>query len=123
MKQKARIIFGAGFILAGLFHFINPDFYFPMMPGWFPAPELLNLLAGVVEIILGTGLLIRKYARPASYGVIFLMILFIPVHVYMIQVGGCVSDTVCLPLWAAWVRLVLIHPLLILFALWVGQTK
>ena len=38
--------------------------------------------------MLGAGLLLSKWARPASYGVIALMVLFIPVHVYMIQVGG-----------------------------------
>lgn len=119
MKKAARTIFGVGFILAGLYHFINPEFYYPMMPEWFPGPELLNYAAGLAEVVLGAGLLYRPLARFAAYGIIMLMIAFIPVHVYMIQVGGCVSDAVCLPLWGAWVRLVVLHPMLIAFAWWV----
>ncbi|AXJ02470.1 putative membrane protein [Cyclonatronum proteinivorum] len=121
-QNPFRIFFGAGFIVAGLYHFINPDFYYPMMPGWFPAPSALNLAAGAAEVVLGAGLLMSKYARLASYGIIGLMVLFIPAHVYMIQVGGCVSEAVCLPLWAAWVRLVVLHPLIILAAWWAGRS-
>ncbi len=119
MKFAARLVFGLGFILAGIYHFINPEFYYPMMPGWFPAPEVLNFAAGLAEVVLGAALLFRPWARLAAIGIIVLMVLFIPVHVYMIQVGGCVSDEVCLPLWGAWVRLVVLHPLLIAFTWWV----
>ncbi|MCC5934574.1 MAG: DoxX family membrane protein [Balneolales bacterium] len=122
-QKPFRIFFGAGLIAAGLYHFINPEFYYPMMPPWFPVPELLNLAAGAAEVVLGAGLLLSKWARRASYGVIALMVLFIPVHVYMVQVGGCMSEAVCLPLWAAWVRLIVLHPLIMLAAWWAGQRE
>jgi len=122
MKFLFRLLFGIGLMLAGVYHFIHPEFYLPMMPGWFPMPALLNALAGAAELVLGAALLYRPTARVASYGIVVLMLLFIPVHIYMIQVGGCVSEQVCLPLWAAWVRLLVVHPLIIVAALWAGNT-
>lgn len=112
-KNIGRFVFGFAFIIAGLYHFINPEFYYPMFPPYFTWIEGFNILAGVAEIMFGGGLLFNATRERASYGIIGLMILFIPIHVYMIQAGGCLSEAVCLPLWGAWVRLVIIHPILI----------
>jgi len=112
-------MFGSAFVLAGLYHFINPEFYYPMFPPYFPWIEGLNIMAGIAEIVLGAALFSSKFRRFAAYGIIGLMIVFLPIHIYMIQAGGCLSEAVCLPLWGAWVRLLVIHPILIASAWWV----
>ena len=111
-----RVLMGILFILAGINHFVSPESYFPLIPPYLPNPELLNLLSGALEVIFGAGLLTQKYRRWSAYGIIGLMIVFIPAHVHHIQMDGCVSENICIPLWAAWLRLLIIQPLLILWA-------
>jgi uncharacterized membrane protein len=114
-RRVNRIILASVFILAGLNHFRDPSFYLPLIPPYLPFPELLNTVSGLLEVSLGTLVLFKKYRKAAIWGLISLMILFVPAHVYMIQVGGCISDALCVPEWIAWVRLVVIQPLIIVW--------
>ncbi len=116
MKKALRYFFGLLFVLAGINHFISPEAYLPLIPPYFPEPELINLLSGLLEVLFGAGLLFEKYRRVSAYGIIALMIAFIPAHVYHIQMDGCVSETICIPIWAAWIRLIVLQPFLILWA-------
>ena len=104
------------FIAAGLNHFVNPGFYLPLIPAYFPWKEGINWLSGLLEVMLGFGLLFPKLRDLAAWGIIVLLLLFIPSHVYFIQIGSCVEDGLCVPSWVAWVRLLIIHPLLVLWA-------
>jgi uncharacterized membrane protein len=76
----------------------------------------MNLLAGVAEVVLGLGLHFKATRIWAAWGVIAMLIAFLPVHIYFIQVDSCIENSICLPVWAGWVRLVIIHPLLLLWA-------
>lgn len=116
MKKAFRYLFGILFIIAGINHFINPEAYLPLIPPYFPEPELINLVSGVLEVLFGAGLFFEKYRRASAYGIIALMIAFIPAHVYHIQMDGCVSENICIPVWAAWIRLIVFQPLLIFWA-------
>lgn len=104
------------FVFAGSNHFINPDFYFPLIPDYLPFPSFINYFSGIIEIILGIGLGFRSFQRNAAWGIVILLILFIPSHVYFIQIGSCVQDGLCVPEWVAWFRLLFIHPVLIIWA-------
>jgi len=119
MKKVARIVFAVFFVLAGLNHFINPGFYLPLIPPYLPWHDFLNAASGVLEVLLGVGLFLPAYRKIAAWGIIILMVLFIPAHVHFIQIGSCVPDGLCAPAWVGWVRLVVIQPLLILWAWWV----
>lgn len=122
--RKAGLYLMSGFYLfAGLNHFLNPGFYLPLIPDWLPNPELLNNSSGIAEMLLGAALLYKPSRIPAGWGVIALLAAFIPAHIYFIQMGGCVSDGLCVPGWVAWVRLLLIHPLLIIWAWWCAIKK
>lgn len=116
MKKFLRYLMGILFVMAGINHFIDPAAYYPLIPPYLPQPELLNLMSGVLEVLFGIGLMTEKFRRASAYGIIILMILFIPAHVHHIQMDGCVSENICIPLWAAWVRLIIIQPLIILWA-------
>ncbi|TFV97749.1 hypothetical protein E4S40_03660 [Algoriphagus kandeliae] len=106
------------YFVAGLNHFLNPDFYLPLIPDYFPQKKALNILAGVVEISVSYGLFFNKSRKWAVYGILLMLLAFIPSHVYFIQIGACIPDSLCTPMWVAWGRLILIHPLLVLWA-WV----
>lgn len=108
----------AGFYtLAGVNHFVNPGFYLPLIPDYLPFTDLINTLSGLVEIALGLGLIFITTRRIAALGIAAMLIAFIPSHVFFIQLGSCVDGGLCVPEWLGWARLIVIHPLLILWAL------
>lgn len=121
MKKFLRYLMGALFVLAGINHFINPVWYYPLIPPYLPLPELLNYLSGALEVMLGLGLMTAAYRKISAYGIIMLMIAFIPAHIYHIQMDGCVSDQICIPLWAAWVRLIVLQPLIMVWAYYCSE--
>ena len=85
----------------------------PLIPEYLPFPDGINYVSGVLEILLGVGLIPKFSRRWAVYGIIAMLIAFIPSHVYFIEKGGCLEGGLCVPSWVAWVRLVVVHPLLI----------
>ncbi len=113
-----RIGFALFFITAGVNHFVMPGFYLPLIPPYFPFPEFLNYFSGFLEIIAGLGLLFRKTRKVAAYLILILMLLFIPSHVYFIQMGSCIEGSLCVDPWMGAVRLWIVHPLLMVSA-WV----
>jgi uncharacterized membrane protein len=82
-KQILKYLFAFSFILAGINHFINAEFYLKMMPPVLPAHLFLIRLSGVFEIALGVLLLIPKFTRLAAYGLIALLAAVFPANVYM----------------------------------------
>jgi uncharacterized membrane protein len=117
MKGKISLWIQAGFYtLGGINHFVNPDFYLELIPKYFIYINELNIIAGIVEVVLGLSLLSNQLRKYAAYGIILMLIAFIPSHIYFIQIGGCVEGGLCAPVWIGWVRLILVHPLLMLWA-------
>ena len=113
LKKAALYIFALFFIVAGVNHFINPAFYLPLIPPYFPFPAIINIVSGVLEIIAGGLLFLPQYRRWGGWLIVAMMIAFIPSHVYFIQMGNCVPGGLCVPAWVGWARLLVIHPLLI----------
>ncbi len=118
LKRYSLFVLSGFYIFAGINHFLNPEFYLPLIPDYFSNAEFINVLAGVAEIILGIGLLIKKVRRLAIIGIVLMLLAFIPSHVYFIQKGSCIDGGLCVSNWIGWVRLVIIHPILIAWPLW-----
>jgi uncharacterized membrane protein len=116
LKKISVWLLGMFFIVAGINHFLMPDFYLPLIPPYIPFPQVVNSVAGLVEIILGVTVLLPNYRAITSKGIILLLILFIPSHVHFILIGSCVENGLCVHPAIAWLRLVVIHPLLIFWA-------
>ncbi|MEM9337443.1 MAG: hypothetical protein AAGA66_01860 [Bacteroidota bacterium] len=104
------------YLIAGVNHFINPDFYLSLIPPYFTFPQLINYLSGSIEILLSVGLILHSTRKLAAYAIIAMLVAFIPSHVYFIQIGGCIEGGLCAPVWVGWVRLVVVHPLLMFWA-------
>ena len=83
IKVILKWLLAFGFVLAGINHFINPDFYLKMMPPYLPAHLFLIYLSGVFEIALGILLLIPKFTRLAACGLVALLIAVFPANIYM----------------------------------------
>ena len=64
------------FIVAGVNHFLNPQFYDAIVPDFIPFPRLVHQITGVIEIILPLFLLTRFRKEAALLMIIFLVILY-----------------------------------------------
>ncbi len=64
-------------------HFIRPDFFESIVPGWFPDARLANSASGAAEIALGLGLLPVRTRRWSALGLIALLLAVFPANVDM----------------------------------------
>ena len=116
--KKVNVFLISGFyVFAGINHFVDPEFYYGLIPDYLPYHDAINLISGVAEIVLGIGVLFEKTRTWSSYLLVAMLICFIPAHVYFLQIGSCIETGLCVAEWISWVRLLVIHPLLILWAL------
>jgi uncharacterized membrane protein len=116
LKQISLYAQAIFYFSAGINHFINPHFYTGLIPDYLPWHELINTTSGLFEIALGALLIPTKTRKYAAWGIVMMLIAFIPSHWYFIQIGSCIDDGLCVAPWLAWLRLLAIHPLLILWA-------
>lgn len=100
------------FTFAGILHFVMPEFYYSLIPDYFGFKYEINILAGVAEIILGVGSYFLKTRKLATYLILLMLICFIPSHVHFIQIGSCTAK-LCTPEWVGYLRLIIIHPILL----------
>ncbi|SOS48623.1 conserved membrane hypothetical protein [Tenacibaculum dicentrarchi] len=78
-----KIILGVFMIFGGVQHFIKPTFYLPFVPTFLPFPIMIIYLSGILEIGLGVSLFLNKnYAKLGALGIFYLMLLFLPVHIW-----------------------------------------
>lgn len=73
-------VFAILMLVAGVYHFVNPAFYFPLMPDWFPK-SLANAAGGIAELIAGVLLLVPSWRIWGLWLALALMVLFLPLHV------------------------------------------
>ena len=73
--------FGVLLVVAGVYHFVSPAFYDPIMPGWFPK-RLANAAGGIAEIIIGAGMIFPDTRTLATWAAMGLMIFFLPLHIW-----------------------------------------
>lgn len=109
----------AGYLIAGANHFRDPSSYIRIIPPYFPMLKVINIAAGLFELLFAVMLMFPQTRRLAAWGIILMLLAFLPVHIKMVQdapflLGGNVLIT---PL-VAWIRLVVLQPLLILWAWW-----
>jgi uncharacterized membrane protein len=99
------------YLLAGINHFRNPQSYFAIIPPWLGNVQTINSLAGIAEISLAILSLLPAFRKLACYGIILMLIAFIPSHIYMLQKGFTVNGN-AVSAWVLWVRLIVFQPLL-----------
>lgn len=73
------------YITAGVFHFLKPKLYLRIIPKYLPCHKALVYLSGLAEIILGIGVCFTITRNYALYGLIFLLLVFLLVHIYMFK--------------------------------------
>lgn len=106
------------YLVAGANHFYNPASYLRIIPGYLPFHETLNLLAGVFEIAFAVLLIPIKTRKLAAWGIILMLLAFLPVHISMIGDAPLYLGKLHVTPLIAWIRLIVLQPLLILWAWW-----
>ncbi|MFO8231054.1 MAG: DoxX family protein [Longimonas sp.] len=113
MQTLSLYAIAAMFIAAGVAHFIKPSIFTRIVPTYLPAPRLLVYASGVFEIAGGAGVLIPSVQVYAAWGLIGMLVVFLPVHTFMARdPEGRFSD---LPNWMLWLRI----PLQFVLMAWV----
>ncbi len=86
-KQRARRLalfaLAAFFVVAGVNHFVNPDFYLRIMPPYLPAHRALVYLSGCFEILGGLAVLVPRVRAQAGWGLILLLLAVYPANLHM----------------------------------------
>ena len=117
MKTPLRWLFGILFILAGLNHFRDPNFYVSIMPPYLPWHRELVAISGVAEIALGALLMFRRWAGLAGWGLIAVLVAVFPANAHMAmhpELYPSISPV------ALWLRLP-VQGLLIAWAYWYAR--
>ena len=77
-----KILLALFMIYAGVQHFLKPSFYLPFVSPFLPFKMFVIYSSGVLEIVLGVMLLLPKYAKSGATGILWLMIIFLPIHIW-----------------------------------------
>ena len=111
---------GLGYLMIGVNHFLDPDFFLNIMPPYLPWHLELVYLSGAFEIILGLSLMIPKIRTYAAWGIICLLIAVYPANIYLAFNETPQNALEISPFLASWVRLP-IQFVLIALAYWHTQ--
>ena len=117
IKKVSFFVLIAGYLAAGINHFYNPASYLRIIPPYIPYPIFANIISGALEIIFALLLIPTKTRRYSAYGIIILLVAFLPVHIDMILHAPLQLGSVTVTPLLAWIRL-LLQPVLILWAWW-----
>jgi uncharacterized membrane protein len=112
-RRAARLGMAAAMVFAGASHWFMPTPFVQHLPSWVPAPEMIILLTGGIEVALGAALLTRQpWRRFAGLALAAYLIAVFPSNVYVavaaVEVDGQPGG------WYPWLRL----PLQVLFIGW-----
>jgi len=83
LKTVCQWLLGLLFVLAGINHFVRPDFYVKIMPPYLPWHLELVYLSGVFEIALGILLVVPRCTPYAAWGLIALLLAVFPANIHM----------------------------------------
>lgn len=117
LKKTSLILLIALYLAGGTNHFVHPGGYLKLIPPYLPFPQLLNSLAGFFELLFGLMLIFKTTRKYAVYGIVLMLVAFIPAHIYMIQIAPFMLGKWLVTKTIAWIRL-LLQAVLIAWAWW-----
>ena len=71
------------YVIVGIKHFTNTDFFVTIVPPIINYKEEVVLLSGLIEVILGILLLFNQTRKLAAWGIILLLIAVFPANIYL----------------------------------------
>ena len=119
LKNLIAFSLGALYIIVGIKHFTDLEFFLVIVPPYIPFPETMVYISGLFEIIFGCLLIPKKTRKYAAIRLIFLLIAVFPANIYLFK-SEVALKTIGISSHDALVRLPFQIPLIII-AFW--QTK
>ena len=88
IKTVSIVIMSLFYIVAGINHFINPDWFVRIVPPILPFKAALVYVSGVFEIVLGSLLIFPRTRFIAGWGLILLLLAVYPANIYVALSNG-----------------------------------
>jgi len=104
MKNIIRLLYGAGFLVAGIAHFTRSKGFKAIVPGFLPFKKAIVAVSGVIEIVYGVLLLLNRGTSFVTKTIPAFLAAIFPANVYMAVKNVPLGDKQ-LPKWALWGRL------------------
>ena len=82
-KDTLRGILAVCMIVAGVLHFVADEPFIKIVPDFLPFPAMIVYVSGVIEILLGIGLIVPQSRVLAAWGLIALFIAVYPANLNM----------------------------------------
>ena len=82
--NRVAVVMGVLITIAGVMHFVNPQFFDDIVPPWLPPSERFwTYLSGVAELIVGPLLVAQRTRRIGALAAIALFVAVYPANLYM----------------------------------------
>ena len=88
LKVISIFIMSSFYILVGIDHFKNPDWYVKIIPPILPYKLELVYFSGILEVFLGVLLVFKKMRFIACWGLIALLLAVYPANIYLAVTNG-----------------------------------
>jgi uncharacterized membrane protein len=119
LRGVSLVLLAAGFVGAGVLHFVKPRLFEAIVPPSLPSPRALVLLSGAAEILGGVGLLIAPLRPWAGWGLAVLLVAVFPANLHMARESERFRRLA--PRWVLLARLPL-QAVLIAWVLWAADS-
>ena len=85
IKSFLIIISSIFYVIVGIKHFIEPEYFLSIVPPYLPYHLELVYISGLFEILFGLLILFPKYRYYGAIGLILLLVAVFPANIYIAQ--------------------------------------
>ena len=85
IKSFLIIISSIFYVIVGIKHFIEPEYFLSIVPPYLPYHLELVYISGLFEILFGLLILFPKYRYYGAIGLILLLVGVFPANIYLAQ--------------------------------------
>ena len=105
LKEISVYLMSLFYVNIGIKHFLEPDWFMPIMPPYLPLHLELIYISGGLEVLLGLMLIFKKTRFLAAWGLILLLIAVYPANIYLAFNTDVQQQMNISHFLASWVRL------------------
>jgi len=85
IKSFLIIISSIFYVIVGIKHFIEPEYFLSIVPPYLPYHLELVYVSGLFEVLFGILILLPKYRYYGAIGLMLLLIAVFPANIYLAQ--------------------------------------
>ena len=77
-----KVVLAIFLTFGGVQHFTSPNNYIAFVPSFLPFTLVIIYVSGLFEILFGLALFFKKLEIIGAWGILILMLLFLPIHIW-----------------------------------------